>query len=170
MRAIPKKGDIHAMFTFLTRLGRLVIGIPIVVAVTSVAGFGALSFVPAASTLPANSLTLASSDPSFGATIAFSATYAPMKWIPEESVSCSVNGKEVYLDVQTFSGASPWTSTCGSSGARPGPTTAEALPAAAPLSSTTRGRGTPKPASCIWRPPVSRLPSGGERPTEEARP
>lgn len=111
MRAIPKKGDIHEMFTFLTRLGRLVIGIPIVVAVTSVAGFGALSFVPAASTLPANSLTLASGDPSFGATIAFSATYAPMKWIPEESVSCSVNGKEVYLDVQTFSGASPWTST-----------------------------------------------------------
>lgn len=99
------------MFTFLTRLGRLVIGIPIVVAATSIAGFAMLNAVPAASTQPTGSLSVASSHPSFGASMSFTATFAPMKWIPEESVSCSVNGQNVYLDVQTYSGASPWTSS-----------------------------------------------------------
>lgn len=51
------------------------------------------------------------SDPSFGGTASFSATYSPMKWTAEESVSCSENGTEVYLSVQTApSTAQPWAS------------------------------------------------------------
>ena len=37
------------MFIFLTRLGRLMVGIPIVIAVTTIAGFTTLSIVPVAS-------------------------------------------------------------------------------------------------------------------------
>jgi hypothetical protein len=37
------------MFIFLTRLGRLMVGIPIVIAVTTIMGFSALSIVPVAS-------------------------------------------------------------------------------------------------------------------------
>jgi hypothetical protein len=44
-----KRGGITLMFTFLTRLGRLVVCIPIVIAVTAIIGFGVLSTVPAAS-------------------------------------------------------------------------------------------------------------------------
>jgi hypothetical protein len=36
-------------FTFLTRLGRLAVGIPIVIAVTAIMGFSVLSIVPVAS-------------------------------------------------------------------------------------------------------------------------
>lgn len=51
-------------------------------------------------------------DPSFGGVAAFSATYAPMKWIAEESVSCSSNGTDVYLQAQTApSSSQPWAST-----------------------------------------------------------
>jgi len=101
------------MFLFLSRLGRLVIGIPVVIAVTAIMGVSVFSAVPVASRQPTagGSLALSSADPSFGATIKFSASFAPMKWIPEESVSCTANGKNVYLDVQTYSGASPWTSS-----------------------------------------------------------
>ena len=37
------------MFTFLRRLGRFAVGIPVVIAVTTIFGFGALNMVPAAS-------------------------------------------------------------------------------------------------------------------------
>jgi hypothetical protein len=37
------------MFIFLTRLGRLAVGIPIVIAVTAIMGFSVLSIVPVAS-------------------------------------------------------------------------------------------------------------------------
>lgn len=51
-------------------------------------------------------------DPSFGGSASFSATYAPMRWIAEESVSCSVGGTDVYLAVQTApNGSQPWTSS-----------------------------------------------------------
>ena len=52
------------------------------------------------------------SDPSFGGTATFSATYAPMRWIAEESVACSKNGTDVYLQAQTAPSTSqPWVST-----------------------------------------------------------
>jgi len=49
-------------------------------------------------------------DPPFGGTVALTATFASMKSIPEESVTCTSNGEQVYLNVQTGSaGATSWT-------------------------------------------------------------
>jgi hypothetical protein len=49
-------------------------------------------------------------DPPFGGTIALSATFTPVKAVPEESVICTSNGEQVYLNVQTGSGSvSSWT-------------------------------------------------------------
>ena len=57
-------------------------------------------------------IALSSPDTSFGATISFSATYAAMRWIPEESVECWQNGEMVYLDVQVNPDRSdPWLSS-----------------------------------------------------------
>lgn len=61
---------------------------------------------------PTTSTFTMQSDPSFGGAVSFSATYSPMKWIAEESVSCSESGTDVYLSVQTApSTAQPWAST-----------------------------------------------------------
>ena len=52
-------------------------------------------------------------DPPFGGTVALTANYGGMKAIPEESITCTSNGQQVYLNVQTGSGsgsATPWTS------------------------------------------------------------
>lgn len=52
------------------------------------------------------------SAPTFGGALTLSATYAPMKWTAQESVSCSQGGSQVYLAVQTApSAAQPWVST-----------------------------------------------------------
>jgi hypothetical protein len=60
------------------------------------------------STTPA-SLTV-NNDPPFGGRVALTATFAPMKAVPEESVTCTSNGEQVYLNVQTGSGSvSSWT-------------------------------------------------------------
>jgi hypothetical protein len=102
------------MFTFLSRFGRLLVAIPILVAVTAIIGFSTLSLVPAASkqsASPTGSLTLDNADPSFGGTVKFTASYSTMKWVPEESINCTASGQNVYLDVQTYSGSSPWTSS-----------------------------------------------------------
>jgi hypothetical protein len=57
------------------------------------------------------SLALAS-DPSFAGTVTFTASYSPMKWIAEESVYCTQNGSQVYLDAHLApSSAQPWSST-----------------------------------------------------------
>jgi hypothetical protein len=49
-------------------------------------------------------------DPPFGGSVALSATFAPVKAVPEESVTCTSNGQEVYLNVQTGSGSTgSWT-------------------------------------------------------------
>jgi hypothetical protein len=49
-----------------------------------------------------------SSDPSFGSTVSFAVTYPAMKWTPEVSVTCTLNGQQVYLDAQTPSGSGTW--------------------------------------------------------------
>jgi|SRR5579859_4481042 len=67
---------------------------------------------PAGDAPTTGTLTLNSADPSFGATISFSAGFSPMKWVPEESVECWQGGQMVYLDVQVDTdGTSPWTSS-----------------------------------------------------------
>jgi hypothetical protein len=38
-------------------------------------------------------------DPSFGGTASFTATYSPMKWTAQESLYCTQNGSQVYLNV-----------------------------------------------------------------------
>ena len=56
-------------------------------------------------------LTLDNS-PSFGGTAVFTATYTPMRQIAEESVSCRINGTDVYLQAQTAPNTTqPWVST-----------------------------------------------------------
>jgi hypothetical protein len=81
------------------------------VAGTGGTALAASSGVPGDASTPAG-FALTSVDPSFGATIAFSATYAPMKWLAEESVECTQSGQMVYLDVQMApDGASPWASS-----------------------------------------------------------
>jgi len=60
-------------------------------------------------TLITPSSSLGGTYPSFGGTVSFAITYPAMKWIPEVSVSCSQNGQEVYLGVETPSGSSSWT-------------------------------------------------------------
>lgn len=56
---------------------------------------------------PSNSSTTASvalsGDPSFNGVANFAVSYAPSKSVQEMSVSCSVNGQQVYLDVHTQS-------------------------------------------------------------------
>jgi hypothetical protein len=67
---------------------------------------------PAGDAPTTGTLTLNSTDPSFGATIYLSAGFSPMKWVPEESVECWQSGQMVYLDVQVNTdGTSPWTSS-----------------------------------------------------------
>jgi len=101
------------MFTFLSRFGRTLVAIPIAAATAAVVGFGTLSLVPAASTSTSSgSLSLSSTDPSFGATVKFTANFSSMKWVPEESVICTASGQTMYGNVQVeSSGKSPWTSS-----------------------------------------------------------
>jgi hypothetical protein len=103
------------MFTFLTRLGHVFVGSLIAVAVISIFGVGSLTGILVASKQTASTggtIALDSADPSFGATVKFTASYAPMKWVPEESVICTSNGQMVYGNVQVqTSGSSPWTSS-----------------------------------------------------------
>jgi len=67
------------MFIFLTRLGRLLVGITVVVAVTSIIGFGALSTVPVASKHGTDPTCSISPDPSaVNATYVVSASGLPV--------------------------------------------------------------------------------------------
>jgi hypothetical protein len=80
-------------------------------AVVAILGIAA---VPASAKSTSGSTTTASltvdNDPPFGGTVALTATFGSMKWIPEESVTCTSNGVQVYLDVQTGSaGTTSWT-------------------------------------------------------------
>jgi hypothetical protein len=96
---------------FAKNVIRIVSGVIIVGAVTVLAN----GMVPAASrstSSTTSSLNLSSTDPAYGSTITFTATYSSMKWIPEESVICTSNGQTVYGNVQVeTSGSSPWTSS-----------------------------------------------------------
>jgi hypothetical protein len=49
-----------------------------------------------------------SGDPSFAGVANFAVSYSPSKWVQEMSVTCSVNGQQVLLDVHTQS-MTAWT-------------------------------------------------------------
>jgi hypothetical protein len=66
------------------------------------------------STSSAPASLVVNNDPPFGGAVSLTATYGPIgKNIPEESVTCTSNGVEVYLNVQTGSTAGSWTSDWG---------------------------------------------------------
>ena len=69
---------------------------------------GALAVAPAhasdsksSSSTTASSIALSNADPSFGGTVSFAVTYPSMKWIPAISVTCTQNGQQVYMNVNT---------------------------------------------------------------------
>jgi hypothetical protein len=88
----------------------------IIAAALAIAAFAALA-TPALAAKGGNGTGTSSTPPSditlngpayFGATVSFTVTDPPTKWLPEMSVSCSQNGQTVYLGVQMLSGSSPY--------------------------------------------------------------
>lgn len=108
------------MFIFLTRLGRLFVGVTAVIAITTIFGFGALTTVPMASHQPGggnstSSLALVlvnSTDgvPHWGQTVTFHVSTTATSQ-PNVSLNCSQNGTLVYSAVSGFYASYPWPGT-----------------------------------------------------------
>ncbi|PYQ63663.1 MAG: hypothetical protein DMF54_16145 [Acidobacteria bacterium] len=107
------------MFIFLSRLGRLLVGIAVVIGVTSIIGFNTLNTVPVAShnashgggtgTSTLNLALLNSTDglPHYGQQITFTvSTEATTE--PHVSVACSQNGIVVYRNDAGYYASYPW--------------------------------------------------------------
>ncbi|SRR6266508_706989 len=103
------------MFIFLTRMGRLLVGVAVVVAVTSVIGLGTLTdTLPVASKHQSNagSLTLVllnSTDDSahWGQQVTFKVSTTKTTE-PHVSLACSQNGTVVYQQQTGYYASYPW--------------------------------------------------------------
>ena len=106
------------MFIFLTRLGRLVVGMAAVVALTSVIGFSTLTTVPVASkhqahTNGSGTVTLLmvadanGSGPSWGDTVTFTVSTSATQY-PSVELDCNQNGSLVYTHSAGFYPTYPW--------------------------------------------------------------
>jgi hypothetical protein len=102
------------MFVLLTRLGRVLVGSMIVVALTAIVGFNALDLVPAANHNSANgsslSLVLENStdgQPHWGQTVTFKVSTGATTQ-PNVSLDCYQNGVLVYGAVAGFYAGYPW--------------------------------------------------------------
>ena len=107
------------MFIFLSRLGRLAVGIAAVVAVTSVIGFNTLATVPVASKHQARSggsgtvnfVMVADSNanglPNFGDALTFNVSTTATQY-PSVQLDCYQNGSLVYTHSAGFYPTCPW--------------------------------------------------------------
>jgi hypothetical protein len=106
------------MFIFLTRVGRLVLGVAVVVAVTSVIGLGTLTdTVPVASKHQSGTGTLTlvlvnSTDgsPHWGQQVRFTVSTTKTTE-PHVSLACSQGGTVVYTQQTGYYASYPWPST-----------------------------------------------------------
>lgn len=105
------------MFVFLSRLGRLGVGIAVIVAVTSVIGFSTLSTLPVANKQPAGSSTLKlvlvnSTDglPHYGQSVTFQVSTSATTQ-PNVALKCYQGGALVYSAEAGFYAGYPWPGT-----------------------------------------------------------
>lgn len=105
---------VETVFTFLTRTGRLFIGVALVAAVTSIIGLSTLTTVPVASKQSAGTSSLSlvlmnSTDglPHWGQTVTFKVSTTATSQ-PDVTLACRQNGTIVYSAWAGFYPSYPW--------------------------------------------------------------